>query len=143
HLVSPLIASEDYAPEFFIRDEVRAWAQKQWEALALPSGRRKIGLFFGGNPDRPERLWPVAHWTALARQVQADPRLSLVAVVPPRNLLSGSRAAESGIFNQVLPHLQAKPAVFSHAQLECVAAFLQGLDLFVCVDGGLFHAATA
>jgi ADP-heptose:LPS heptosyltransferase len=134
----------DYTPEFEVGADNETWACEEWRTLGLSGDhRKKIGLFFGGNPDRPERLWTPSYWTELARLVQADPRLSLVVIVPPGNLLSGSRAKESGIFGEVAGHLQTRPAVFSHSQLDRVAAFLKGLDLFVCVDGGLFHIAVA
>ena len=134
----------DFAPEFEVSLENAAWAREEWRKLGLSgTPQKKIGLFFGGNPDRPERLWSPDYWTELAKLVQTNPQLALVAIVPPNDLLSGSRAKERGIFGEVAEHLQTRPAVFSHAQLDHVAAFLKNLDLFVCVDGGLFHIAVA
>ncbi len=103
--------------------------------------RKKIGLFFGGNPDRPERLWPPSYWGDLAVKLQANSDAQLVAIVPPKDFLSGSRALERGVYGQVSSRLDPAPPVFSDSDLFHVAAFLKGLDLFVCVDGGLFHIA--
>jgi ADP-heptose:LPS heptosyltransferase len=119
------------------------WAQSVWSKINLPPTRKKIGLFFGGNPDRPERLWPAEYWGDLAVRLQKNALFSLVAIVPPEDLLSGSRALEKGIYPQIASRLLSNPPVFSDRDLARVAAFLTGLDLLVCVDGGLFHIAVA
>jgi len=134
----------DYTPEFVIGEEDAEWAKEEWEKPGFSSGsRKKIGVFLGGNPGRPERLWPAASWGDLSIKIQADPELFLVAILPPQDFLSGSRARECGVYGEVSVRLSAPPPVFSEDRLSRVAAFLKGLDLFVCVDGGLFHAAVA
>ena len=50
---------------------------------------------------------------------------------------------ERGIYGQIASRLDPQPPLFAHSELARVAAFLKGLDLFVCVDGGLFHIAVA
>lgn len=142
-IVQPLGVSADYTPEFHVPPEARRWAAERWRRWAFPPGNRKIGLFFGGNPDRPDRLWPAEAWGRLAARVEADSRLSLIAIVPPEALRSGTRASETGVFDKARSFLKSEPPQFADKDLVNVAAFLQGLDLFVCVDGGLFHAAAA
>ena len=145
-LVRPLMAAlpDDYTPEFEVGDDHMKWAAQEWRRLGLAdSKKKKIGLFLGGNPDRPERLWPATYWGDLVIKIQNDPGLDLVAIVPPQDFLSGSRALERGVFGDVSARLKVQPVVFSDSRLVRVAAFLKGLDLFVCVDGGLFHIAVA
>ena len=83
------------------------------------------------------------YWGDLVIKIQNDPELHLVAIVPPQDFLSGSRALERGVYGDVSARLKVQPVVFSDSRLARVAAFLKGLDLFVCVDGGLFHIAVA
>ncbi len=45
------------------------------------------------------------------------------------------------MYGQVASRLNPTPPIFANSDLLRVAAFLKGLDLFVCVDGGLFHIA--
>ena len=145
-LVRPLLmtSSDDYSPEFEVGKENEDWAREEWLRLGLSgSAKKKIGVFLGGNPDRPERLWPAASWGDLSVKIQQDPGMLLVAIVPPEDLLSGSRARERGVYGEVSLRLSTPPPVFSNSQLARVAAFLKGLDLFICVDGGLFHIAVA
>jgi ADP-heptose:LPS heptosyltransferase len=144
-LVSPLGVEDDtYAPEFEVGAENKVWAEEDWRRLGLARGdRKKIGLFFGGNPDRPERLWPASYWGDLAIKLQKDPRALLVAIVPPSDFLSGSRALERGVYGEVAARLAQKPPVYSNSSLPRLVAFLKQLDLFVCVDGGLFHMGVA
>ena len=59
-------------------------------------------------PTAPERLWPVAHWIQLARQLLAQDEVSLVAVIPPPRLLSGSGSEEPGIYDEVCAGLGQK-----------------------------------
>lgn len=47
------------------------------------------------------------------------------------------------MYGEVAERLAQKPPAFSNSSLPRVVAFLKGLDLFVCVDGGLFHMAVA
>jgi len=132
----------DFTPEFEVGSDNETWARGEWAKLALPvTAQKKVGLFFGGNPDRPERLWPAAYWGDLAVKLQKEAGASLVAIVPPKDFLSGSRALERGIYGQISSRFAPQPPVFSNSDLSRVAAFLKGLDLFVCVDGGLFHIA--
>ncbi|MFA5976172.1 MAG: glycosyltransferase family 9 protein [Elusimicrobiota bacterium] len=142
-IVKPLGVSVDYTPEFNVSPEAVQRAAERWRQWVFPAGNRKVGLFFGGNPDRPDRLWPAETWGRLAAYVEAEPTFSLVAIVPPESLRSGTRALERGVFDQARPYLKRSPPQFSDPDLEAVAAFLKGLDLFVCVDGGLFHVAVA
>jgi ADP-heptose:LPS heptosyltransferase len=142
-LVSPLTGPvEDVTPEFSIPD--RAYdAVRAQRATLLPPGKLHVGIYLGGNPDRPERLWPVSHWVRLAKQLLADPGISVVAVIPPPQLLSGSGSAEPGIYDDVCAGLGQKLPAFHAPHLTEVAAFLQGLDLWICPDGGLLHIAAA
>ncbi len=145
-LFRPLIGAsrpEDFTPEFTLKPENETWAQDIWRKIQLPPARKKVGLFFGGNPDRPERLWPPDYWGELAVKLQKNEGMSLLAIVPPEDFLSGSRALEKGIYPQIVHRLLESPPVFADKDLARVAAFLKGLDLFVCVDGGLFHIAVA
>lgn len=146
-LVKPLIGTinaPNYAPIFETGPESKAWAAAEWKKINPPAGRVKIGLFFGGNPDRPERLWPAVYWKTLAVTLQREaPEAFLVSIVPPEDFLSGSRALERGVYPVVEPHLTPAPPVVSHRGLDYLAEFLKGLDLFVCVDGGIFHVAVA
>ena len=141
-LVRPLGADDTFEPEFEVGAANDAWAREEWEKMGIPvTARKKIGLFFGGNPDRPERLWPAAYWGDLAVKLQNNANVQLVAIVPPRDFLSGSRALERGVYGQIASRLKPSPPIFADSDLHRVAAFLKGLDLFVCVDGGLFHIA--
>ncbi len=141
-LVRPLGAEDTYEPEFEVGPDNEVWAREEWRKLALPATtRKKVGLFFGGNPDRPERLWPAAYWGDLAVKLQQDAGVCLIAIVPPKDFLSGSRALERGVYGQIAKRLNPAPPFFANNDLHRVAAFLKGLDLFVCVDGGLFHIA--
>ncbi len=143
-LVKPLVGDQndiDYSPDYATDPVSEAWAAQEWRKISIPAGKKKIGLFFGGNPDRPERLWPADYWKQLAMDLQKVPDVALVAIVPPADFLSGSRALESGIYPQIAPYLDPAPPVVSHPSLVHMAAFLKGLDLFVCVDGGIFHVA--
>ena len=145
-LFRPLLgraSSDNFAPEFVVGAANDIWAQSVWRTFNLPPAQKKIGLFFGGNPDRPERLWPSDYWGELAVKIQKNEEMSLVAIVPPEDFLSGSRALEKGVYPQIAPRLVMPRPVFSDRDLSRVAAFLKGLDLFVCVDGGLFHIAVA
>ena len=77
-LARPLIGTslpDDFTPEFDFKPEVESWAAGEWEKLKLPTGPKKVGLFFGGNPDRPERLWPAAYWGDLAVKLQKNPEV--------------------------------------------------------------------
>jgi len=62
-------------------------------------------------------------------KVQKNKNLSLVAIVPPKDFLSGSRALERGVYGQVAGRLNPPPPVFANNDLLRVAAFLKGLDL--------------
>ncbi|HVO33181.1 MAG TPA: glycosyltransferase family 9 protein, partial [Elusimicrobiota bacterium] len=142
-LVRPLGAEATFEPDFYVAPEDRAWAEDRWSGLSIRTGRKTVGLFLGGNPDRPERLWPPVRWRELAAALQDEPDVEMVLIVPPKDFLSGSRARERGIYTDVAGGLREPAPVFSEANLKRLAAFLQGLDLFVCVDGGLFHVAVA
>jgi ADP-heptose:LPS heptosyltransferase len=142
-LVEPITGPvRDLTPEFFIPPAADEAVRRPRAAL-LPEGKKHIGIYLGGNPDRPERLWPVDHWVALTRQLVADPKFSVIAVVPPPSLLSGSGSQEPGIYDEVCAKLGQKLPMFHAPHLTEVAAFLQGLDLWVCPDGGLLHIAVA
>jgi ADP-heptose:LPS heptosyltransferase len=143
NLVRPLGINGDYAPEFAISSSAKEWAKEQWRRYPVPVGKIKIGLFLGGNPDRPERLWPANRWAELITALDKRPDVALVLIVPPENLKSGSGAAEPGVYEEVAQAIGKKLPTFADKDLVRVAAFLQGLDLFVVVDGGLFHIAVA
>lgn len=136
-------AEGDFTPEFTSRADDIAAAQAAWRALSAPDGKLKIGLFLAGNPDRPERLWPARYWRDLIRRLQAMPEVWPVAIVPPPGLRSGSFVPEPGIYDEITPQLPRPLPSFAGPTLSRVAAFLRSLDLFVCVDGGLFHVAVA
>lgn len=142
-LIRPLGVEGDYAPEFGIPETPAAWARERWRRYPSPSGRWKVGVFLGGNPDRQERLWPAQRWTELVKELERQPDIFLIAIVPPDSLRSGSGAAELGVYEEVSDRLGKKLPTFADQDLTRVAAFLQGLDVFVVVDGGLFHMAVA
>jgi len=142
-LVEPLTGPiYDLTPEFFIPPAALEKVKAPRQSL-LPQDKKKIGINLGGNPHRPERLWPVDHWVALTRQLLADTRLSVVAIVPPPQLRSGSGADEVGIYKEVCAGLGREFPAFYADHLTEVAAFIQGLDLWICPDGGLLHIAVA
>lgn len=142
NLVRPFVRDDGVEPDFFLGNETRLWADERWKELGLSDKSRVIGIFLGGNPDRQDRLWPPDHWAQLFRRLQ-DAGHEVMAIVPPPNLRSGSRAKEPGIYDLVRPHLKKEPIVFSEKELDRLAAFLSHLSLFICSDGGLFHIAVS
>ena len=116
-LVRPLGADGSYEPEFETGSEHESWARQKWAELKLPADRKKIGIFFGGNPDRPERLWPPSRWRELVLELQRDPNLQLIGIVPPDQLLSGSGAREQGVYSEVAKGLEKPLHTFSDRDL--------------------------
>jgi len=89
------------------------------------------------NPDRRNAL-AVVSMAKLAERLQENDSLSLVLIMPPEELLSGSGARETASIRKFSHRFKLPPSVFLTPPMWCgVAAFLQGLDLFVCVDGGV------
>jgi heptosyltransferase-3 len=142
NLVRPLGIDGSYEPEFYLSPEDKAWGRERWKEFAPKSGPVKVGLYLGGNPDRPERLWSAENFATLARQLM-ERNISVIAIVPPPGMISGSRREEPGIYEDFSRILGQKLPVFSDPSLTNVAAFLLNLDLFVCPDGGLMHIAIA
>jgi heptosyltransferase III len=143
NLVRPLGADATGEPEFALSDAAKAWAKEAWNAQPSANGKRRVGLFLAGNPDRPERLWAPARWAELAKRLRARGDVELMAIVPPPKFLSGSRTPEPGFYEAVAAHLTFTLPRFSERNLERLAAFLKGFDLFIIPDGGLFHSAVA
>jgi heptosyltransferase-3 len=142
NLVRPLGVDGSFEPEFYVSPADTAWAQERWKEYPVQSGQPIVGLYLGGNPDRPERLWSAENFATLARQL-LDRNISVIAIVPPPGLISGSRREEPGIYEDFSRILGRTLPAFSDRSLTKVAAFLSNLDLFVCPDGGLMHIAIA
>jgi ADP-heptose:LPS heptosyltransferase len=142
-LVRPLGVESSFEPEFYVTLEEKEWAKARWREFTFAPDDRVVGLFLGGNPDRPARLWSAAEWVQLAKGLAQEKRLRLMAVVPPWGLRSGSKAREPGCYEEFSAALGSRLPVFFDSSLSRVAALLQRLDLFVCPDGGLFHIAIA
>jgi heptosyltransferase III len=142
-LLKPFGIQGSFAPEFAVTVEAQKWAAETWRRLGHFSERRKVGVFLGGNPDRPERLWPAEAWANYLNRLLTLDNVAAVAITPPDNFISGSRALERGVAEVVLRHLSRPVPTVAERDLVRLAAFLKGLDLFVCVDGGLYHVAVA
>jgi heptosyltransferase-3 len=140
-LVRPLGVDGPYELEFTVPPSDRKNAAEQWKRYAFPSDRPVVGLYLGGNPDRPERLWPAASWAELAHLLSRDS--SVLAVLPRSGLVSRHAQREEGVYEDVSRRLGRSLPVFRDTHLSQGMAFLSLLNLFVCPDGGLMHAAIA
>jgi ADP-heptose:LPS heptosyltransferase len=138
-LVAPLGIVCKPEPEFGIPPEAAALGRAAWEALP---GRPRVGIFLGGNPNRPDRLWRAENWAELAGVLERR-GAAVVAIVPPGNFYTGSGAAEEGFYGQVCRAAGKKLAAHAEPDLAGLAGFLRNLSVFVCPDGGLFHVAAA
>lgn len=127
--------------DFVVPPSLVTWAAQEWERYEVPVSHARVGIFLGGNPDRPDRLWPSDRWTALMERLRCETDVTVIAITPPDQLRSGSGALEEGIYKLVAPGLGGPVQTFSNRDLHHVAAFVRGLDLFICPDGGLFHIA--
>ncbi len=136
-------SSEDFAPEFETDAASEAWAAAEWKRIYPEGTKKKIGVFLGGNTHRPERIWPAEYWAQLSARLQKHPDVFLVAIVPAPHFVIGTHAPEKGIYELVLPSLMVGTPAVTHQDLKHLAAFLKGLDLFVAMDGGIFHMAVA
>jgi ADP-heptose:LPS heptosyltransferase len=138
-LVAPLGLSCTPEPEFYIPPEDACLGAAAW--AAFPEHPR-VGLFLGGNPGRPDRLWRAENWAALAADLEGR-GIPVVAIVPPGNLQAGGGAAEKGFYGQVCGAAGKTLPSFSERDLYRLAAFLRNLSVLVCPDGGLLHVAAA
>jgi ADP-heptose:LPS heptosyltransferase len=102
-----------------------------------------VAFFLGGNPDRPDRLWLPAAWAELARKLRHEANVSLLTVVPPKKLISGSGKEEAGSYHAFSKYFGEPLPLFDEPGLKQAAALLSHADLFVCPDGGLMHVAVA
>lgn len=141
--VTPLGAEGDGSPEYGIPESEQEWAKKYWNHYGFAASKKTVAVFLGGNPERPDRLWTVEGWTNLINQLRQDPNITVMAIIPPKNLKSGSGKPEPGIYSSVLPLLKEPLEIFDEKGLTKAAAFLKHVDLFICPDGGLFHIAVA
>ncbi len=141
-LIRPLGLEIVARPEFCLSAEAERWAASEWKKYSFPAGRPVVALFLAGNPDRPERLWPLESWVALAKALQAQ-QMTLVAIVPPPQFRSGSGAIETGVYEKFSKQLGARLPAFAARELVQVIAFLKHTSLFVCPDGGIFHTAVS
>jgi ADP-heptose:LPS heptosyltransferase len=130
-------------PEFIVSHEDQKEARLFFETHSL-SRRPRIGLFLGGKIDRPERLWPVSHFTVLAKSLE-NQGFQWLAISPPDQAHEGSGfdAGEEKRLKEFLAGFSTSRPVFQDGSLGRVAAFLKELDLFICPDGGMMHLAVA
>jgi ADP-heptose:LPS heptosyltransferase len=142
-LVRPLGAESTFEPQFYVPPEDKQWAEARWKTYGFRVNRPVIGFYLGGNPDRPERLWPAAAWVELVKGLLKAGNVSVIAIVPPHGMISGSGHPEPGVFEEFTGLLGQKVPAFQDSQLTRVAAFLSHLNLFICPDGGLMHIAIA
>jgi ADP-heptose:LPS heptosyltransferase len=142
-LLKPLGVQGVCEPEFHVTPEVKAWSDAYWQKYAFPSNRPVVALFLGGNPERPDRLWPAEAWAQLARMLMDKSQATVLAILPPKKLLSGSGQPEPGIYEDFSQVLGQRLAVFDEPGLKQAAALLSHADVFVCPDGGLMHVAIA
>jgi ADP-heptose:LPS heptosyltransferase len=132
-LVAPLAAVHDFAPEIAISLADQAWADTQRAALPWVDGRPVIGLYLGGNPAHPGRLFPISVWAQLIRELTQQLDAHCLALAPIQSPLYDAVAADYGA---PLPKV-------SDPSFAAAVAFLTRLDLFIVPDGGLFHGAVA
>jgi len=142
-LLRPLGVSGPCEPEFHVPAEIKEWARARWQTYAFPSDRPVVAIYLGGNPDRPDRLWPTAAWVQLTRMLREKNRASVLAILPPPKILSGSGVPEPGIYEAFSQVLGERLPIFDEPGLKQAAAVLSHADLFVCPDGGLMHVAIA
>jgi ADP-heptose:LPS heptosyltransferase len=79
----------------------------------------------------------------IAIRLERELGASVIAVTTPTQLRSGSGAPEPGFYEEVAKHLPFRLEVYNDPSMWRVTAFLQGLNLFLVPDGGLFHMAAA
>lgn len=142
-LVEPLTGPiQDMTPEFSIPAKVYDRVREARAKDLLPE-KHNVVINLGGNPERPERLWPLAHWITLVKALASHATIRVIALVPPAALRSGSGAEEVGIYAELCAGVGHAVPKFQAFDLVEVAAFLQGADLFITPDGGLLHIAAA
>ena len=142
-LVQPLGISAACEPEFHLSAEIKIWANERWKKYNFPENKPVVALFLGGNPDRPDRLWPTLAWVTLAHALETKSGAEVLAILPPKKLISGSGVPEPGIYDEFARLLGKQLPIFDEPGLKQAAALLSHADLFVCPDGGLMHVAIA
>lgn len=115
-LVRPLCGAEPAVPCYFPTAEDEQWAQEQWRNLRIPSGKKVVALFPGGNANRSDRFWPMKSWEELAVQLGKNDSYFVYFMKGPET--------------DAIPFGR-------------LGAFLKKVSLFVCSDGGTFHLAVA
>jgi heptosyltransferase-1 len=100
-------------------------------ALAVPAARRYAVLLHATA--RSEKLWPEAHWIALAEELAAR---GLALILPWGEQTERARA-------QRLAAAMPDASVPDRMPLDRVARLIAGAELVVGVDTGLLHLAAA
>ena len=109
-LLKPLGIRAPLEPEFHIPAEIQDWAKARWAKYAFPSGKPVVAIYLGGNPDRPDRLWPTSAWVALAHALEEKAGATVLAILPPKKLVSGSGVPEPGIYDDFSPPVRKTSA---------------------------------
>lgn len=133
---------ESPEPEFYPSDEARRHTGEFRRSMNLPA-RGGIGLFLGGNPDRPDRLWSLDRWVELAQRLSRRVEGPLIVIAPPESHISGSGAGEPGVADQFHKRMSVPLPVFRHPALGHLGSWVASLDLLICPDGGVLHLASA
>jgi len=112
----------------FVADTVESWYEDTFD-----SGKQLVIMH--GPVDRPEKQWPLSHFSALADLLLADGRFEVVLTWGPGQV-EVAQAIEAGAHRKpvVAPVLPT---------LRHFAAFCDLADLFVGCDSGPMHLASA
>ncbi len=143
-LVQPLVGEMKWpAPQYVISRDHTEEAVSRWKTYGFPLGQPKVGVFLAGNAHRSDRLWPAASWRAFLEPLNREKHVSLIAIGSPPGFLNTAGAAQHELYEEVAQGLGFTLPVYRELSLPRQMAFIKGLDLFICPDGGTLHLAIA
>jgi len=138
NLISPLSLKTSYKTDFFVPDDIIKDTKKIYEYLGSP----EAGIFLGGNPKRPDRIWGAKNWALLYKELEKL-KIKTIAIIPPPNIKAGGGDKEENFYDEVCKIAGKKIDYFSDSNILKVAGFIKNLKVFITPDGGVFHTSVA
>lgn len=130
NLLKPFGITRNAAPRMI----VHSGDGRRSPGLALPAGRKNIGIHPGCGADQTEKRWPKERFVDLAKKLDEAFDMNLVFFAGP---------GEGELVGEIVDSLNGNSSLVTDKPLNEVIRLIDGCHYFICTDSGLGHVANA